>query len=100
MSDQNRDFVFGLGGGDTATIRNADGVTVTEHVYPDHADGVWARCEDGTGEFADIAVSTKGMRNACGNPVRINEVESDGDPDWIELANPTFVLNSTSRASS
>ncbi|MGO1802498.1 MAG: lamin tail domain-containing protein, partial [Microbacteriaceae bacterium] len=87
--DQNRDFVFGLGGGDTATIRNADGVTVTEHVYPDHADGVWARCEDGTGEFADIAVSTKGMRNACGNPVRINEVESDGDPDWIELANPT-----------
>lgn len=89
--DQPRDFVFGLGGGDTVTVRNATGVTVDEHVYADHADGVWARCVDGTGEFVDLATSTKGARNACGNPVRINEVESDGGSpdDWIELANPT-----------
>ncbi|WP_194420270.1 lamin tail domain-containing protein [Microbacterium abyssi] len=87
--DQTRDFVFGLGGGDTATIRDARGITVAEHAYPDHADGVWARCEDGTGEFADLATSTKGIRNACGSPVRINEVESDGEPDWVELVNPT-----------
>ncbi len=82
-------FTFGLGGGDTVTIRNADGLTVAEHAYPAHADGFWARCEDGTGDFVDVAVSTPGIRNACGNPVRINEVESDGDPDWIELVNPT-----------
>ncbi|MGF6823019.1 hypothetical protein M2317_001930 [Microbacterium sp. ZKA21] len=65
--DQPRDFVFGLGGGDTVTIRDADGSTVAEHVYADHADGVWARCPDGTGEFVDIAVSTKGAANACGD---------------------------------
>lgn len=89
--DQPRDFVFGLGNGDTVTVRDTRGSTVAEHVYATHADGVWARCADGAGVFVDIPVPTKGLRNACGNPVRINEVESDGgDPDdWIELANPT-----------
>ncbi|MEJ1921832.1 lamin tail domain-containing protein [Microbacterium sp. KHB019] len=87
--DQNTNFAFGLGGGDTVTVRDANGSTVDEHVYAEHAAGVLARCEDGTGEFVDVAVSTKGLRNACGNPVRINEVESDGDPDWVELVNPT-----------
>ena len=89
--DQPRDFVFGLGNGDTVTIRDANGNTVDEHVYTAHAAGVLARCADGTGAFVDIAVSTKGQRNACGNPVRINEVESDGGSpdDWVELVNPT-----------
>lgn len=82
-------FTFGLGNGDTVTIRNADGLTVAEHAYAAHAEGVWARCEDGTGDFVDVAIGTPGVRNACGNPVRINEVESDGEPDWIELVNPT-----------
>lgn len=89
--DQNVDFVFGLGNGDTVTVRNAAGTTVAQHAYAAHAEGVLARCPDGTGEFADAAISTKGLRNACGNPVRINEVESDGGSpdDWIELVNPT-----------
>ncbi|WP_350352961.1 lamin tail domain-containing protein [Microbacterium sp. A8/3-1] len=89
--DQPANFSFGLGNGDTVTIRDANGNTVDEHVYATHADGVWARCAEGTGEFADVAVSTKGLRNACGNPVRINEVESDGGSpdDWVELVNPT-----------
>lgn len=89
--DQPADFVFGLGNGDTVTIRDSSGNTVDEHVYAAHADGVLARCADGTGEFADVAVSTKGLRNACGNPVRINEIESDGGSpdDWVELVNPT-----------
>lgn len=82
-------FTFGLGNGDTVTIRDAAGRTVAEHAYEAHAQGVWARCEDGTGGFADVSVGTPGLRNACGNPVRINEIESDGDPDWIELVNPT-----------
>jgi len=82
-------FTFGLGNGDTVTIRNAHGLTVDEHAYDAHATGVWARCEDGTGDFVDVTVATPGIRNACGNPVRINEVESDGDPDWVELVNPT-----------
>jgi LPXTG-motif cell wall-anchored protein len=89
--DQPTNFIFGLGNGDTVTMRDANGNTVAEHVYTAHAAGVLARCADGTGDFIDIAVSTKGMRNACGNPVRINEVESDGGSpdDWIELVNPT-----------
>ena len=89
--DQPTDFVFGLGNGDTVTIRDANGNTVDEHVYTAHAAGVLARCADGVGDFVDIAVSTKGLRNACGNPVRINEVESDGGSpdDWVELVNPT-----------
>lgn len=89
--DQPATFVFGLGNGDVVTIRDGAGNTVAEHAYAAHADGVLARCADGTGDFADIAVPTKGLRNACGNPVRINEVESDGGSpdDWIELVNPT-----------
>lgn len=88
--DQPAAFSFGLGNGDTATLRDASGNVVDERVYPAHADGVWARCADGTGEFVDLAVSTKGQRNACGNPVRVNEVESDGGSpdDWVELVNP------------
>lgn len=84
-------FTFGLGNGDTVTIRDAQGLTVAEHAYPGHAEGFWARCEDGTGDFVDVAVGTPGIRNACGNPVRINEVESSGGApgDWIELVNPT-----------
>ena len=89
--DQPTNFSFGLGNGDTVTVRDATGNTVDEHVYGAHADGVWARCADGVGAFGDVAVSTKGLRNACGNPVRINEVESDGGSpdDWVELVNPT-----------
>ncbi|PCE15323.1 hypothetical protein AUC47_13520 [Microbacterium sp. SZ1] len=89
--DQPTHFVFGLGNGDTATLRDANGNTVDEHAYAAHAAGVLARCADGTGDIVDIAVSTKGLRNACGNPVRINEVESDGGSpdDWVELVNPT-----------
>ncbi|MBZ4486962.1 lamin tail domain-containing protein [Microbacterium sp. cx-55] len=89
--DGGTNFVFGLGNGDTATVRDATGNTVASYSYPAHAAGVWARCADGTGDFIDVAVSTKGLRNACGNPVRINEIESDGGSpdDWIELVNPT-----------
>ncbi|MBP5802562.1 lamin tail domain-containing protein [Microbacterium maritypicum] len=89
--DQPGNFVFGLGNGDTVTVRDANGNTVDEHTYAAHAAGVLARCADGTGDLIDIAVSTKGLRNACGNPVRINEVESDGGSpdDWVELVNPT-----------
>lgn len=60
--DQPANFEFGLGGGDTVTVRDANGKTVAEHVYADHAKGVWARCGD---EFIDVALSTKGAVNVC-----------------------------------
>ncbi|WP_305684624.1 lamin tail domain-containing protein [Microbacterium sp.] len=74
--DQPTNFVFGLGGGDTVTVRDANGRTVDEHVYADHAKGVWARCG---GEFVDVAVSTKGAVNDC-------EGGGDGGGGEIDLA--------------
>lgn len=84
-------FTFGLGNGDTVTLRNAQGVTVDEYAYPSHATNFWARCPNGTGDFREVEVATPGSPNNCGNPVRINEVESNGGTpgDWIELVNPT-----------
>lgn len=86
--DQLTHFNFGLGGGDKVSVRDAAGLTVAEYSWSDHANGVWARCVDGTGEFRELSVSTKGMQNACGNPVRINEVVTN-PADWVELVNPT-----------
>lgn len=90
--DQNTDFTFGLGDDDQATIYNKDGAVVAEYAWTSHAQGVYARIPDGTGEFTDFVTSTKGEANIETNPVVINEVQSndpaDG-PDWIELANPT-----------
>lgn len=90
--DQNKDFTFGLGKADKATIYDASGNVVAEYEWTSHANGVYARIPDGTGEFQDFATATKGKKNKVVNPVVINEVQSndpDGKPDWIELANPT-----------
>src|SRR5690606_21449037 len=56
--DQPSHFTFGLGGGDQVSVRNATGVTVAEYSWTAHANGVYARCVDGTGEFRDLSVST------------------------------------------
>ncbi len=89
--DQPSEFSFGLGNGDTVTLRDAYGSTVDEHTYSAHATASWGRCPNGVGDFTDLETRTKGLSNACGNPVRINEVESDGGSpdDWVELVNPT-----------
>ncbi len=85
-------FTFGLGKEDSVTIYNADGAVVATYAWEQHAEGVYARIPDGTGELIDFATATKGKANIVVNPVVINEVQSndpDGGPDWIELANPT-----------
>ncbi|WP_350347644.1 lamin tail domain-containing protein [Agromyces sp. G08B096] len=65
--DGGQHFTFGLGGADTATIRNADGLAVAEHTWgPDHAPVTLARCPDGTGDFADSQAATKGASNCDG----------------------------------
>lgn len=90
--DQNIHFTFGLGKDDQVNVYDAAGQLIAqEATTPEHANGSMSRCPDGTGEFIDVAVSSKGAANSCGNPVVLNEIESsdpaDG-PDWIELANP------------
>ena len=90
--DQNKDFTFGLGKEDKAAIYDAGGNLICEYEWTAHADGVYARIPDGTGEFQDFSTATKGKKNKVVNPVVINEVQSndpDGGPDWVELANPT-----------
>lgn len=90
--DQNVNFLFGLGKEDSVTVYNKDGVAVAAYAWTSHAEGVYARIPDGSGEFVDFEVSTKGKANVLSNPVILNEIQSndpkDG-PDWIELANPT-----------
>ncbi|MDI9588859.1 MAG: LPXTG cell wall anchor domain-containing protein [Acidobacteriota bacterium] len=90
--DQNVHFTFGLGKNDLTSVYTESGILVAEEsTGAEHAAGSLSRCPNGTGEFVDVAVTTKGQLNACGNPVVLNEVESkdaaDG-PDWVELANP------------
>lgn len=90
--DQMTHFTFGLGKEDQVTIFNKDGSEVSEYAWTGHANGVYARIPDGTGEFVDFETSTKGKANVVTTPVVLNEVQSkdpDGGPDWVELANPT-----------
>ncbi|WP_245560970.1 lamin tail domain-containing protein [Agromyces subbeticus] len=71
-------FGFGLGGADVASIRNAAGLTVVEYAWADHAAVTWARCPDGTGDFAAATLATKGQPNSCGT----------GEPDPTAAAWP------------
>jgi hypothetical protein len=78
--DQGTHFDFGLGDGDTATIRNAAGVTVAEYTWGPHATVTWARCPDGTGDIVDSSVATKGASNLCGDPGDPGEPGDPGGP--------------------
>lgn len=83
-------FGFGLGAADTVRLFDPSGSLYEAYAWTAHAATTYGRCPDGTGEFVTSTSSTKGGPNSCGNPVRINEVESNGgDPgDWVEIYNP------------
>lgn len=90
--DQNKDFTFGLGNDDSVTLYDASGNIVDTFCWTGHANGVYARIPDGSGNLVQFPTSTKGRKNKIINPVVINEVQSNdpnNGPDWIELANPT-----------
>ena len=87
-----KDFTFGLGKADRASIYSSSGIEVASYEWSTEAAGVYARIPDGTGDFQDVAEGSKGRSNLVTNPAVINEVESDdpnNGPDWVELANPT-----------
>jgi len=79
-------FGNGLGSADSARLFLADEVTVVDsRSWTAHATTTYGVC--GT-EFSTTTSSTKGAANDCTAPIRINEVESNGDTtDWIELKN-------------
>tara|TARA_R110002124_G_scaffold287056_1_gene470092 strand:- start:424 stop:3453 length:3030 start_codon:yes stop_codon:yes gene_type:complete len=67
---------FGLGGGDSARLFDVDGVTLLDsYAWTLHAATTYARCPDGTGEFAASKVSTKGAANSC-----VGEIETSPWP--------------------
>lgn len=81
---------FGLGGADSVTILLPDGSTVVDtYSWTSHRVPSYGRCPDAEGMVQNAAPSP-GAPNVC-QPVRINEVESDGGVpgDWIELVNVT-----------
>ena len=90
--DQNKDFTFGLGKGDSVSIFTSGHALVDQYTWSTHANGVYARIPDGTGNFVETINSTKNDLNIVTNKVVLNEIQSndpDGKDDWIELANPT-----------
>ena len=94
--DVDGDGGFGLGGGDSARLFEADGTTLIDsYTWTEHAATTYGRCPDAAGDFVTTSASTKGAANACPgvSDLRINEVESSGGTpvDWIELVNPTPV---------
>ncbi|NYF12879.1 hypothetical protein HDC34_001173 [Pseudoclavibacter sp. JAI123] len=57
---------LGLGGADSVRLFGTDGTTVVDqYSWTRHAATTYGRCPDGTGEFAQTAVVTKGSANAC-----------------------------------
>lgn len=66
--EQNKAFTFGLGKADKAAIYDAGGDLIAEYEWAVHANGVYARIPDGTGEFQDFATATKGKRTKSSTP--------------------------------
>jgi hypothetical protein len=80
---------FGLGKGDSARLY--DGTTLLDSTtWPANTHATtWGRCPDGTGDFG-VMVATLGAANQCApdySAIKINEVKSDGSPDFVELTN-------------
>lgn len=85
-------FAFTLDASDSARLFEANGTTLVDSVsWTSHAATSLGRCPNGTGNFFDTVAPTKNAANSCpvvSSTVKINEVESDGTVDFIELFNP------------
>lgn len=54
---------FGLGGNDSVRIFNAEGKLVAEHSWEGHSETTIGRIPDMTGDFANTAKATRGLKN-------------------------------------
>lgn len=88
--DQNKDFTFGLGKEDCVTIFTKEGIQVAQFSWTDHANGVFARIPDGTGELVDYLAATKGMSNTEKAPDKDEDTDQD-KPETIEWPGSTEV---------
>lgn len=57
---------FGLGGNDSVTLANAEGVVIDTTTWSGHAPETWGRCPDVTGAFTQTVAATPAMPNNCG----------------------------------
>ena len=90
--DEGQQFSFGLGANDNVRLYAADGITLIDRFdWTQHAVTTYARCPDGSANWATSTIITKGAANDCAPPIVINEIESSGGTpgDWVELYNPT-----------
>lgn len=68
--EQNVNFNFGLGVPDEANLFDKDGNLVEKYSWSKHAEITYARVPDGTGNFVESGVSTKGAQNEAGELVK------------------------------
>lgn len=89
--DEEQAFSFGLGANDNVRLYAADGTTLIDRFdWTEHATTTYARCPDGSANWATSTIVTKGTANDCAPRIVINEIESSGGVpgDWVELFNP------------
>lgn len=73
--DQYINFDFGLGAPDEVNLYDSTNTLVEKYSWGEHADGVYARVPDGTGNFIETGVSTKGT---------VNSTETSEEPDFSD----------------
>ena len=79
---------FGLKKNDTVTLFDTDGTTeLDQHAWGDFHLQTHGRIPDGTGAFTALPAASPGALNADLTVLRVNEIETDGSPDWVELFN-------------
>ena len=61
--EEKKEFGFGLGKKDCATVYDKNGEVVASYEWTEHAAGVYARIPNGTEELVDYETSTKGYAN-------------------------------------
>ncbi|MGC4091180.1 MAG: lamin tail domain-containing protein [Polyangiaceae bacterium] len=59
-------FVFGLGGADSARLFDSQGALLDSYSWAAHATTTYGRCPNGTGSFSSTSSVTKGLANECG----------------------------------
>lgn len=82
------DFVFGLGGSDSARLFAPDGTTLVDsYTWTAHATTTYGRCPNGTGSFATTSSSTKGTANDCPGVVAAQSWPGTNDVTTVDGSN-------------
>ncbi len=79
-------FGFGLGASDQARLFAPGGVTLIDsYTWTSHAATTYARCPDGTGDFATATAPTKGSANSCPGQVTVTAWPGEAAVTTVDL---------------